>query len=152
MGFDSRYWWFHRIEHAPGLDQREKSLARTFARRVCDNTGLSACFNQRTGGLYFYYGETPGNGGPFEVPFKDPHDGYLEHLGDDEVGDYVRLAKLGQMAPEEKAAIREQREQAEKYRTAQQDEKFKDERRPCVNDYAAFLDKRRRGTTKMVSV
>lgn len=164
MGFDSRYPHLHRVKDAPGLSHDDKREACAIAKRIGDSTGLSCAYNARTGELFFYYGSP--HGGPFAVPFKEvqrldsdglPMEsaygiGTRRKYTDEEIGDYIVLAKYGQLDKSEKDGIAEKNRKEEAYRHRVMVDKHTDERAPSMKDYAAFRDKKRRGTTKVVSV
>lgn len=147
--FDNRYPWLTRIQHAP-LSSSEKRMAQAIAKRLKDNTGLDTCFNTRTGDLFCYY-RSP-HGGPFSIPFYDRETRTCRRYDDSEIGDYIVLAKYGQMDPDEKAAIAERNQREEEYQHQIKKEKLFEERTPDTLDYADFKDKKRRGTNKVVSV
>lgn len=151
MGYDSRFPHIHRIEHAPGLSTYEKRGAMRIAKRICDNTGLRCSYNSHTGSLFFHYDPEP-HGGPFAVPFKDLHDGFLYVYSDAELGDFIHMAKLGQIERSEKDEIAERNKREEDYQNQQKQQAFMDERRPCAEDFVAHRDRERRGVEKVISV
>lgn len=150
MSFDNRYPHLYRIGQAPGLSASEKRTAESYAKRIGDSTGLSCAYNAKTGALFFYY-RSP-HGGPFAMPFKDLETGLVTKYDDHEVGDYIIVAKLGQLTPEEKEEIAERNRKHQSYQRRVAVEKHTEERAPDMLDYASFRDKKRRGTTKVVSV
>ena len=164
MSFDSRYPWLHRIESAVGLSSEDRRQALAIARRINASTGLSCAYNARTGDLFFYY-RSP-HGGPFAMPFKsvqkfdsdgipvecvDPI-GSVKKYTDSEIGDYITLAKLGQMDVDEKNEIAERNKKAEEYNHRVMVEQHTDARSPSVKDYADFRDKKRRGVGKVITM
>lgn len=151
MGFDFRYPHLHRLEHAPGLSQNEKRVAMRIAKRLHDNTGLRSCYNSNTGDIFCHYDVEP-HAGPFAIPFKNLDDGSTWNYTDTEIGDYIVMAKYGQLSRDEKNLIAERNAKEEQYQNEKKQEAFKAERRPCVNDYAAHLDQKRRGVQKVISV
>ncbi len=151
MGYDSRFPHIHRIEHAPGLSTNEKRCAAQIAKRIGDNTGLKCSFNSRTGSLFFHYDPEP-HGGPFSVPFKDPHDGFRHTYSDAELGDFIRMAKYGQLERAEKDEIAARNKREEDYQNQQKQQALMDERRPCAEDFVAHRDRARRGVEKVISV
>jgi hypothetical protein len=150
MGFDIRYPWLHRLHAAPILSSCERREAQRIAKRLHDNTGLSCAFNVRTGDLFFYY-RSP-HGGPFAMPYYDSVTKSCRRYTDAEIGDYIKLAKYGQMSVQEKEAIAERNKKIEKDNERKFIEKHTEERAPSVKDYAGFLSKKRRGTQKVMSV
>lgn len=149
-GFDNRYPWLYRIAQAPMLSAAQKKDAQRIAKRIGDSTGLSCAFNSRTGDLFFYYGSP--HGGPFAVPFYDRVERSCRRYSEEELGDYIHVAKLGQLERGKKDRIRELNEQEEAYRNRKWQEQDTMDRAPSIRDHAAFLSRKRRGVPKVISV
>jgi hypothetical protein len=150
MGFDIRYPFLHRLHSAPILSTQERREAERIAKRLHDNTGLSCAFNAYTGDLFFYY-RSP-HGGPFSMPYYDAVTKSCRKYSDAEIGDYIKLARYGQMSVAEKEAIAARNKKIMDSMEMGKIEKHTEDRAPDVKDYADFLNKRRRGTQKVMSV
>lgn len=130
------YQMWRPIEQAPADIRRA-------GREVARRTGTSAWYNARAGQIMWCYGDTP-HGGPLGVEAR----GYPSHEIDRMV-EYIQLGKIGRRA---KNRIATARDISEANDARQRQGKSLADRRPGALDYAAFLDRRRRGTGTLVSV
>lgn len=141
---DSRFPWFCRIDEAP-VCPSDRKRAKRFVAAVNARTGVNACFNRRTGGLFLYYGASPDHG-PCEIPFASDHGWKLD--GND-IDETVRALQYGHRSRQEKVKQEERKEAEDKYNQDVQTQQFLDNNRKGAEDTAAFLDRKRRGVGKV---
>jgi hypothetical protein len=151
MIFDNRYPHMLPVDRPlPGLDAMERHAVRAFSRAVETRTGTSGYYNRKTGQVLFVYGDEP-HGGP--AAYQVRHLGRPIRLPDTgEIDSLVLYIQQGKMARREKDRIAERNKRHEDGKRDEAQQKFLAERRPSATDYADFLDKKRRGTTKLVAV
>jgi hypothetical protein len=137
---DNRFPWLVRIEHASEDPVRRRKMAR-FANAVGRRTGVKMCYNERTGGLFCYYGDTPDHG-PCEIPEK------FELNGTD-IDDTVRMLQYGHRSRVEKDKQEQAQERAEKSKVQNDRQQFIEDNRPGVIEKASFLERKRRGVGKV---
>jgi len=112
-----------------------------FADSVGRRTGVKMCYNERTGGLFCYYGDTPDHG-PCEIPEKF-------NLNGTDVDDTVRMLQYGHRSREEKDRQLEAQERAEKVKVENDRQQYIEDSRPGVIEKASFLERKRRGVNKV---
>lgn len=149
QGFDNRYPWLVRINRAEDLSYADIRYAERVAKRLMDNTGLSTCYNTRTGDLFCYY-RSP-HGGPFSIPYYDKETKSCRRYTDEEVGDYIRLAKYGQLEAAEKEEIAAKNKKELEYRSEQKTMQTIQDREPEMKDMMDFRSRERRGTQKVIA-
>lgn len=149
MGFDNRFPWMFRVQHAPGLSSSERNEALRVAKAVCGRCFINCSFNARTGGLFFHYTPEP-DSGPFELSFK-PVGEEGRKVTDSEIDDVVRVIQYGKVSRKVKDRWGEREAQAETDRKNKENARFKDDVRPSAKDYAAFKSRTRRGVAKVIS-
>lgn len=149
MGYDNRFPHMFRVQHAPGLCAWERQEALRVARTICGRCLIRCSYNAITGGLFFHYTPEP-DSGPFEMSFK-PIGEEGRRVADSEIDDVVRLIQYGKASRRDKERWGAKAQQVKEDEKARDKERFKDERRPAVLDYAAFKDKKRRGVSKLIS-
>lgn len=141
---DNRFPWMCRIEEAP-VCPTDKKRAIRFVRAVNARTGVNACFNRRTGGLFLYYGATP-NHGPCEIPFATDNGWALDS---NDIDNTVRALQYGHRTREDKEKQAKRKESEDAYNRRTEEQKFLDDNRKGAVDMAGFLDRKRRGVGKV---
>jgi len=137
---DNRFPWLVRIEHASVDPIRRRKMAR-FADAVGRRTGVKMCYNERTGGLFCYYGDAPDHG-PCEIPEKFD-------LNSTDIDDTVRMLQYGHRSRVEKDKQEQAQERAEKSKVQNDQQQFIEDNRPGVIEKASFLERKRRGVGKV---
>ena len=137
---DNRFPWLVRIEHASVDQVRRRKMAR-FADAVGRRTGVKMCYNERTGGLFCYYGDTPDHG-PCEIPEKFD-------LNSTDIDDTVRMLQYGHRSRADKDKIEKQQERSDKSQRENYQQQFIEDNRPGVIEHASFLERKRRGVSKV---
>lgn len=137
---DNRFPWLVRIEHSSTDPIRRRKMAR-FADAVGRRTGVKMCYNERTGGLFCYYGDTPDHG-PCEIPEKF-------ELNNVDVDDTVRMLQYGHRSRAEKDKIEKEQERSDKVKRENDQQQFIEDNRPGVIEQASFLERKRRGVSKV---
>lgn len=139
------------IEHAGCLSQWDRKSAMRIARSITNRIpGLRCSFNLLRGSLFFHYGECH-DYGPLELPFKIVGSCEVQRYSDTDIDDAVHLIRLGQLSTEEKDDIQAKKDTTKKSNEREARGRLHADREKDAIDYADFLDKKRRGTTKMVS-
>lgn len=129
--------------HLTGLTPAEDATVLAVARGVTARTGTRCSFNVVKRAMLFHYGAEP-FGGPTLVPITNVAN---NTTCIDSMANYINLGKMERAAKDRIAA---QNERAEKQEAEKLGQQFREEIRPDVLQYAAYLDKRRRGTTTKV--
>ena len=137
---DNRFPWLVRIENSSEDPVRRRKMAR-FADAVGRRTGVKMCYNERTGGLFCYYGDTPDHG-PCEIPGKF-------ELNSTDIDDTVRMLQYGHLSRDEKDKIEKQQERSDKSQRENDQQKFIEDNRPGAIERASLLERKRRGVSKV---
>ena len=143
---DIRYPWMVSIEDAP-IDPALRGRIRRSVAEMNRRTGVKACYNKRTQGVFLYYGDSPDHG-PGELPTEGPKRFSFDG-GDTDL--IVSALQTGHHSRREKDRAMARREAAEKYETAVSREKFLEDNRPGVREKADFLWRKRRGLQKVTA-
>jgi hypothetical protein len=143
--YHSEYPFMYPIERpVPALSPWELADARRIGRAVASRTGTRCFYNAAKGRLMWVYGAEPG-GGPLAVDFKRRDGGsYHYHAGD--IDDMVGYINRGKISRREKDRIAANDAAAEASDKEQQQGRSFDKDRREIENYADFLDKKRRGT------
>ena len=113
---------------------------------MCRRTGTRCFYNIANGRLFFVYGDEP-HGGPLSLEYrrKDGCRRYEAH----EIDDAVWYINHGKMERKEKERIAANQAAAEASEREQKQGRFLEGRRKDTEDYAGFLDRKRRGTATL---
>lgn len=146
--YDRRYPTIHPIDrYLPGLTDEQAWHARLVGKQVALATGTRCFYNAANGKLFWCYEAEP-HGGPLSVPFREA-DG-VHHYEPWDIAEMIEYIRLGKMPRAEKERIAASNARAAEQEQKNQHEQWLAERRPDALAYAAFLDRRRRGTQKVV--
>lgn len=152
MTFDRRYPHMIPIDgrHIPGLDDSDRRSAERVGKLIASRTQTHPFWNLYTGGIFFSRYAQP-TMAPYELPFK-PNGGPARRMEPHQIDEVVSYINLSLIPDETKEKWRAQKESAAERELA-------DSRRAKVQDdahdiesYAAFLDRKRRGTQTLVKV
>jgi hypothetical protein len=149
MGYDSRFPHMFRVKDAPGLSTQHRATLSRAASAVCTRvSGLRCSYDARTESLFFHYGDAP-EVGPMRLPaFNGDNPARIESHDIDAA---VRFINYGRIPRTVKDRIDRNRKASEKHEHEVATAQFLDERRPSAIDYAAFKDRKRRGTHKVIA-
>ncbi len=132
-----------------GCSNEDSKAAHKVALSVCSRTGTRCFFNAISGKLLFCYGDEP-FGGPLMVPFRTLLG--VKSYGTSSCDGMVEYIRLGLMTRIQKDRIAAQNAKTEKDEAEKLGQKFRDDVRPDVLQYATHLNQRRRGVTKKIVV
>jgi hypothetical protein len=129
-------------------DERVPPEVREFAAQVCERTWCSACWQANYSEVHFYYAEPDSGVMSLEGVRPDGTIGIWSHG----VDDIVQAIQTGKFERAKKDRIDAQKKEIEENERQALMNKLMDNRRPGAIDYAAFLDRRRRGLGQRIFV
>lgn len=137
----------HRIDHAP-VSQDVRRKMRTVASQIGRRTGLRCSYNAFDKTMFFHYTPEP-DSGPLSLPVFDGN--VSKTYSSTDIDDAVRYVNYGKMSRSQKDRIASQQKQMEQWEQQDKRNRFLAERRPDAEDFARFLDQKRRGVGKVIS-
>lgn len=144
--YDRRYPWMEPLERAAPPSHRVPDLRglRRACAGVASRTGTRAFYNARDNSVLFVYGAEP-CGGPLALPAAGR---YADH----DVDEVVRIIQMGKVGRRAKARVAARNAQLEGWERERAMDSHLAERRPDALSYAAFRDRERRGTHRVIGV
>lgn len=151
MYSDSRYPHLVPLDgrHVHGLDCFEVKEAVRVGRAIGSRTQTHPFFNLNTGAIFFSRRECPQRGGVYEMSFK-PAGEQSRVVQDHEIDELVNYMNLSLVPEEVKDKWTEGHKAREEHEKSEWFNEKAEAKSKDVEDYAAFLSRKRRGVGTVV--